>query len=107
MARYLDDPKSLQELQSDVGKPEKGYEVHHIVEQAAAAREGYSQVEIDAPDNLVRIPTLKHWENTGWYMTPNEDFGFLSPREYLTGKSWKEKRRVGLDALIDAGVLEP
>ena len=30
---------------------------------------------IDSPENLVRIPTLKHWQITGWYMTPNEDYG--------------------------------
>jgi len=103
---YLDGPKSLEELQRDGGKRETGYEVHHIVEQTAA-RDGHSREDIDGPDNLVRIPTLKHWEITGWYMTPNEDFGYLSPREYLRGKSWEEKRRVGLDALIDSGVLKP
>ncbi len=103
---YLDAPKSLEELQSDVGKPEKGYEVHHIVEQPAAELDGHSRADIDAPDNLVRIPTLKHWEITGWYMKGNDDFGGLSPREYLRGKSAEERRRVGLDALIRFGVLK-
>jgi hypothetical protein len=37
----------------------------------------------------------------------NVNFGGYSPREYLKGKSWAERRRVGLDALIDAGVLKP
>lgn len=104
---YLDGPKPLDELQGDVGKPEKGYEVHHIVEQTAAAREGYSQEDIDAPDNLVRISTLKHWEITGWYMRGNERYGGLSPREYLREKDWDERRQVGLDSLIEAGVLKP
>ena len=49
---YLDGPKSLEELQGDVGKPEKGYEVHHIVEQTPAAREGHAREDIDGPDNL-------------------------------------------------------
>ncbi|MGB6174904.1 MAG: hypothetical protein WBF43_00860 [Methylocella sp.] len=63
---------------------------------------------IDEPDNLVSIPRLKHWEITGWFMRGNnDDYGGLSPREYLRGKSWDERRRVGLDALIDAGVLKP
>lgn len=103
---YLDGPKSLEELQSDVGKPEKGYEVHHIVEQAPAAREGHAREDIDGPDNLVRIPTLKHWEITGWYMTWNRNFNNLSPREYLRSKTWEERRRVGLDALFEARVLK-
>ncbi|HEV7911754.1 MAG TPA: hypothetical protein VGP28_11885 [Methylocella sp.] len=54
-----------------------------------------------------RIPRLKHWEITGWYMRGNKRFGGLSPREYLRGKDWDERRQVGLEALIEAGVLEP
>jgi hypothetical protein len=30
---YLDGPKSLDELQSDVGTKKKGYDVHHIVKR--------------------------------------------------------------------------
>jgi hypothetical protein len=103
---YLDGPRSLEELQRDVGKPEKGYEVHHIVEQTPAAREGHSQEDIDGPDNLVRVPTLKHWEITGWYMTRNRDYNYLSPRAFLQGKSWQMRRKVGIEALTDAGVLK-
>jgi hypothetical protein len=77
------------------------------VEQTAADREGHSQAEIDGPDNLVRIPRLKHWEITGWFMHGNDKYGGLSPRAYLRGKSWNERRKVGLDALIEAGVLTP
>ncbi|MGH6838730.1 MAG: hypothetical protein ACREDT_07995 [Methylocella sp.] len=105
---YLDGPKSLKVLQNAVGKPQKGTEVHHIVEQTAADREGHSWKDIDGPDNLVRIPTLKHWEITGWFMRgKNKAYGGVSPREYLRGRDWEERRKVGLDALIDAGVLEP
>lgn len=104
---YLDEPKSLDELQGDVGKAQKGYEVHHIVEQSSAAQDGYSREDIDAPDNLVRIPTLKHWEITGWYMTPSKSFGNVSPRQYLKDKSWEERRKVGIDALMQAKVLKP
>ena len=38
---YLDGPKSLEELQNNVGKTEKGYDVHHIVEQTASETRGY------------------------------------------------------------------
>ena len=103
---YLDAAKSLDELQGNVGKPEKGYEVHHIVEQAGAARDGFAPEEIDAPENLVPIPTLKHWEITAWYMRGNPSFENLAHRRYLEHKSWEERRRVGIDALRNFGVLK-
>ncbi len=103
---YLDGPKSLEELQRDVGKPEEGVWRPPIVQQVPAAREGHAREDIDGPDNLVRIPTLKHWEITGWYMTRNRNFNNLSPREYLRSKTWEERRRVGLDALFEARVLK-
>jgi hypothetical protein len=82
-------------------------DIRHIVEQAPAAREGHAHEDIDGPDNLVRIPTLKHWEITGWYMRGNERYGGLSPREYLRGKGWDERRSIGLYALERFGVLSP
>jgi hypothetical protein len=104
---YLDPPKSLDELQRAAAVRKKGYDVHHIVEQAAGDKLGFSRAMIDGPDNRVRIPTLKHWQLTGWYMTPNKVFGGQTPRAYLVGKSWEEHVRVGKLALIKVGVLRP
>lgn len=84
----------------------RGSQVHHIVEAAAARAEGYPNSWIDAPDNLVLIPTMKHWEVTGWFMTRQDDFGGLSPREYLIGKDWETRREVGLKGLRGRGLLK-
>ncbi len=81
--------------------------LRHIVEQTAAEQDGHSRENIDASDNPVRIPTLKHWEITRWYVTPNRLFDGLSPREYLRGNSWDEQREVGLGALKKFKVLKP
>jgi hypothetical protein len=104
---YLDPPKTLGDLQDAVSDPKRGYDIHHIVEQTAAARAGFSNDLINGRDNLVRIPTLKHWEITGWYLTKNETFGGLSPREYLRDKDWAERTNIGHFALIKFGVLKP
>jgi hypothetical protein len=104
---YLAPPKTLSELQAAVASPKTGYDVHHIVEQKAAEKDGYPRSKIDAPENLVRIPTLKHWQITAWYMTRNDAFGRLSPREFLQGKDWSERVQVGRKALILYGVLKP
>lgn len=55
---YLDGPKTLEELHRAVSKPKAGYDIHHIVEKAPAAQDGYSANMIEAPGNLVRITTL-------------------------------------------------
>jgi hypothetical protein len=100
-------PRSLDELHELVSSPGKGYDIHHIVEQTPADQDGFPRRLINRDDNLVRIPTLKHWQINAWYQTRNPDFGNVSPRDYLRGKNWDERRRVGLDALIRFGVLRP
>jgi hypothetical protein len=102
---YFDPPKSLEELQDAANHPEKGYDIHHIVERNSAAKGGSEDKLIDAPENRVRIPRWKHWQINAFYQRPNKDYGWLTPRQYLRGKSWEERTRVGLDALRDAGVL--
>jgi hypothetical protein len=105
---YQDPPKSLEELQDAAQGPrQRGYHDHHIAEQDAAREAGFPEEMVDGPENKVRIPALKHWEITGWYMTKNEKFGGRSPREYLHDQEWAERRRVGLEALIEHKVLRP
>ncbi|MCZ7595253.1 MAG: hypothetical protein M5U16_10320 [Hyphomicrobium sp.] len=104
---YFDEPKDLETLHSAVSNPAPGYQTHHIAEQEAARIDGFPKELIDGYDNTVRIPTLKHWEVTGWFGRSNKRFGGLSPREYLRGKSWEERTKVGLEALIERGVLKP
>ena len=102
---YRDPPMTLEELQQNVSRPAPGYDIHHIVEQTQAERDGFTRDVIDDPDNLVRVPTLRHQEINGWYQTANPDFGWLTPREYLSGRNWDVKRAVGLEALRIHGVL--
>ena len=89
------------------GSGRTGYDDHHIVEQTWAEYFGFSRSQIDDPSNLVSIPRLKHYQITGWYGAPNPDYGWLSPREYLSDKSWDERMKVGRDALILFGALKP
>lgn len=104
---YLDEPKTLEELQQDSLDPQKGYDIHHIVEQTPAELDGFPRSLIDSDENRVRVPTLKHWQITGWYMMKDERWGGMSPREYLRGKGWEERQRIGYQALIRYGVLKP
>lgn len=108
MTSYSDPPRTFDELQSRVNPTsEPGYEDHHIEERTLLRRLGFTWGEINAPNNKVRSPTLKHYEISGWYGTPSEEFGGLTPRDYLRDKDTSERRRVGIRALIDVGVLKP
>jgi hypothetical protein len=49
---------------------------------------------------------MKHWEINAWYQKPNPGFGGMTPREYLSGRNWEVRRSVGLEALVNAGVLK-
>jgi hypothetical protein len=103
---YRDPPKSLAELQEAAQHPRAGYDRHHVVEQTHAEQDGFSKGLIDAPDNVVLIPRLKHWEINGWLQTPNGKYGDMTPREYLRDKDWETRTRFGLDVLKDFGVLK-
>ncbi|MGO9007605.1 MAG: hypothetical protein ACLQIQ_08640 [Beijerinckiaceae bacterium] len=104
---YFQGPKTLEELQADALNPETGYDTHHFVEKGQAEKDGIPESVWDGPENRLRVPTLKHWQITGWYMTKNDDYDGLSPREYLKGKSWDEKMRLGRIPLVKFGVLKP
>jgi hypothetical protein len=103
---YRDPPKFLDELQRWASTPATGYDKHHIVEQTQAGREGFSRDVIEHPDNLVRVPRLKHQDINGWYQRPNADFEGQTPRDYLSGRSWEVRRSVGLEALKRFEVLK-
>ncbi|RXT52910.1 hypothetical protein B6S44_19415 [Bosea sp. Tri-44] len=104
---YLDEPKTLQELEAGVSSPRAGFDVHHRAERTAALVDGYPRALVNGRANLVLIPTLRHWEITGWYMTRNESYLGLTPREYLRGKNWEERLRIGNQAMKLHGVLKP
>ena len=96
---YQDEPKSLGELQEQAGKRRPGYEHHHIVEQGAGSREGFSRSAVDGVDNVVSVPRYKHHEITGRYAKKNMNYGNLAPRDYLRDRSWAEHVEVGHQAL--------
>lgn len=102
----FDPPRSLQELQEAVSTPEKGYDIHHIVERATRNPDGSEDAMINAPDNLVRIPRWKHWELNAWYERPREELGGLTPRQYLREKDWQQRRSLGLEGLRTVGILQ-
>lgn len=105
---YYDPPETLEQLQHNAQKAsEAGYHDHHIEEQTLLERLGFSRSERNRPDNMARIPILKHYDISGWYGRPNQEFDGLTPRQYLSDKDAVTRREVGLYALRLFGVLKP
>lgn len=103
---YQDEPKTYDELVKGAQESRAGYHRHHVVEQQSA-NDGIPRSMIDGVDNVVSVPIYRHRQISGWYQTPNSDFGGLSPRDYLRGTDWSERVRVGQYALKRFGVLKP
>jgi hypothetical protein len=111
IASYLDNAKTLEELQSAVDEGADGYEIHHIVEvqkNSVSSQANWLRFRdrINSRENLLRVPYWKHVEISSWYSRANRDFGGLSPRDYLRGKSWEDQYNVGIDVLRKFGVLK-
>jgi len=104
---YFNEPRTLDELRGAARKRETGYDIHHIVERATAASDDSEDAFIDGPENLVSIPTVRHWLLNRWYESPNKKYDGLTPRQYLKGKGLEERFHVGLDGLQEIGVLKP
>ena len=101
----LDEPRSLDELRRAVETWRPGTHVHHIVEKVPAEQDGFPQSMVEGYDNKVRIPTYRHEEISAWYQRRNPSFGWQSPRNYLKGRSWDERMRVGIDQLRREGLI--
>jgi hypothetical protein len=105
---YFDPPKTLEDLQHNIGR---GYDEHHIVERWSR-KDGIPEEWIESPENIVRIPKLKHWEINRWLDTKAKQYtdasgNELTPRQYIRGKAWEERYAFGLQVMRKFGVLKP
>jgi hypothetical protein len=87
---YLDEPRTLQELQ-DAVRTGLGYETHHIVEAQYKNRDPNSNsqrfgVRLESRENLVRVPYWKHVEISSWYSKPNKKYGGLFTTRFSSEK---------------------
>lgn len=103
---YNDPPKSLKELQDAAALGRRpGYEIHHIVEQNS--KQLGEDAKVNSPDNLVSIPTFKHHLISGRFSRKRKEYGGVSLRSYLKDKTWEERYRIGLEIMVEQGILRP
>jgi hypothetical protein len=112
----LDPPKTLEELQKAPTQNALGYEVHHKVEQnpdnlrkspVEVQVEKFGPDLIDAPNNLVWVPRLKHELITGYYNSLElGDPQRRLHRQVVNTGTFDEQSEAGLQALRRFGVLK-
>lgn len=101
-----DPPRDLDELiERAQHGPVRGYNRHHIVEKGKQNND-LSQEGLQSPENIALVPTYKHWKITNYYQLPQEETGWIPPREYLRGKSFEERYQFGLRVLRKFEVLK-
>lgn len=120
----FDPPKPLEVLQTDkpprgfeteaalkayLGPAPPGYEWYHIIEQSQVrpdltSPEGQRQW-IQHTDNMVLIPTLRHYVITGEMNSLERDTG-LRFRDIVRAHSPQAQRQIGLGLLREKGVLQ-
>jgi hypothetical protein len=112
----LDQPKTLEEMQTPPTQNQLGYEQHHIVEQNPAniakspladAVEKFGRAAIDDPSNIVWIPRLKHEVISAFYNSAdNFDQAGRLHRLIVNELDYDSQYAAGLQALQMFGVLQ-
>jgi len=100
---YFDPPKTLEELQDSAKRPAPGYHIHHIIEQN---QQNANRLNVDSPENKVRIPTYRHQRISDLYSSVPDDLGGLTVREWVRSKSPEFQREYGLWALKWVGAMK-
>jgi len=116
MYASLNQPKTLEELQTRPVEYNFGYERHHIVEQnpdnvakisSEIEIDKFGRDTIDEDANIVWIPRFKHELITSEYNSKDEDDpGGRIRRKVVNDMDYEQQRDAGLGALREYGVLK-
>jgi len=88
IAAYRDEPKILEELQRAV-KSQNRVMINTISSSKLRLNvSALREARLTIPKTLSAF-AVEHYEITGWYGTRTDEYGGLSPREYLSDKGWK------------------
>ena len=118
---YFDPPKDIEDLSADTqyrefasfdefkryyGPAGPGYEWHHIVEQNPDNQEQFTPEQIHNSENIIRVPTLKHQEISGYYSSKPEELGGDTVRQNVSRRSLEQQRSYGETELRKRGVIK-
>ena len=70
-------------------------EIHHIVEQCQSAKSGFTNEQIQAQSNKVRIDYATHRAISGYYSSKQSFTNGMRVRDWLAGQSFAEQTAFG------------
>ena len=100
--------KSFDALKRSIGSAGEGKVWHHIVEQCQAktTRSGFDVKLIQNPNNVIAIDKATNEAINGYYSSTKFLFtGGNTVRDWLTGQSFEEQYKFGMQVLKDFGVI--
>ena len=99
---------SFDALRKAIGSAGENKEWHHIVEQcqAQAERAGFDVKLIQNPNNVIAIDKATNEAISGYYSSTKFLFtGGKTVRDWLTGQSFEEQYKFGMQTLRRFGVI--
>jgi hypothetical protein len=96
---------SFDEFKKYMGGAGEGKQWHHIVEQAQAAKSGFTQQMINSTDNVLAIDKAVHQKISAIYNLNISGKGSARVRDWLAGQSFENQFEFGLDILRKFGVI--
>jgi len=116
LVSYFDEPKTLAEMRPPVRVEDYssykaferknsaglGYQWHHIREQEFGNHQGW---DVDATDNIVRIPVVLHRRISAFYSSKRAELGGLTIREWVKMRDPEFQWQFGLFVLREVGAM--
>ena len=98
-AATLDGYSSFRAAKSAFGPQDEGFVLDHVVEQSQAARSGFPKELVNSPQNLAPVPTKVNQLKADFYSSKQQFSNSLTVRDWLSGQSFEEQHRFGLNVL--------
>ena len=96
---------SYYEYKKDFGKAGDGREWHHIVEQNQIKNSGFAPGDIYTKSNTISLDKETHRLISSHYSSKQKFTNGQTVREWLSGQSFEDQYRYGLDYLKSIGVV--
>jgi len=84
-----------------MGSPGEGNVFDHVVEQSQIKRSGFAPEDVHNPFNMNPVSARTNQIKANYYSSKQRFTGGVTVRDWLTGQSFEEQYRFGMQTLTD------